>query len=365
MEIELIKDQTALDILCDELAAETLLAVDTEFFRETSYFPHIGLVQLASRSRVACIDPLAFDARPGLARLLLNPSITKIFHACIQDLEVLYQYLGGLPCPLFDTQVAAALLGPQEQIGYGAVVEQRIGKTLDKSQTRTNWLKRPLSSKQIQYAGDDVLYLIPLYEQMLDALQQLGRDNWLHEECRRLCNDSSRFQPDMENCWKRVKGYYSLQGVQLAVCRAIARWREQKAIKKDITRRKVLADSIVIDLSQSPPETRAAMLQIVTLRKWHNDDIDSLLESIQHGLNEPSADWPVLNNNRPTAEEKSLLNKLLRLVDNKAQQLGLSRSVLCPRKDLEALLHGERELQLLSGWRHEQLGKELLAQLPA
>ena len=365
MEIELIDNEAALDALCKDISHETLLAVDTEFFRETSYFPHIGLVQLASSSRLACVDPLAFDARRGLANLLLNPSITKIFHSCIQDLEVLYQYLGALPCPLIDTQIAAALLSTQEQIGYAGIVEQRTGKILDKSQTRTNWLNRPLSAKQIQYAGDDVLYLIPMYQQMQEELKQLDREHWLEEECDRLCSDTHRFHPDMENCWKRVKGYFNLQGVQLSVCRAIAHWRELQAIQKDITRRRVLADNIVLELSQAPPQNRAELTKITALRKSHDDDIDSLLESIQHGLNVPSDEWPVVNSNRPTAEEKNQLQQLLEIVDNKAKQLELSRSILCPRKDLEALLNGNRNLQVLNGWRLNHLGKELLAQLPA
>lgn len=171
----LIENKEALDVLINALLNEPMIAVDTEFFRETTYFPHLGLVQIAGPDHIACIDPLAFDAREGLAKLLLNPSITKLFHACIQDLEVLYQYLGKMPCPLVDTQIAAAMSGTQDQMGYARLVEEQMGIQLEKSQTRTNWLKRPLTSRQIEYAGDDVLYLLPMYEKLRTDLQQKNR----------------------------------------------------------------------------------------------------------------------------------------------------------------------------------------------
>ena len=148
-----IESQIEFDKHFADLSSEALLAVDTEFFRETTYFPHLGLVQVANSKIVACIDPIAFDAKDSIAALLLNPNITKVFHSCSQDIEVLALYLGKPPCPILDTQIGAALIDEAEQIGYAKLVFSELGVELDKSETRTNWIKRPLTSKQLELCG--------------------------------------------------------------------------------------------------------------------------------------------------------------------------------------------------------------------
>lgn len=362
----LIETRDALDELCDELLHQPLLAVDTEFFRETSYFPHLGLVQIASPDRIACVDPLAFDARKGLADLLLNPAITKIFHACIQDLEVLYQYLGAIPCPLFDTQVAAAMLGAQDQIGYARLVEERMGVVLEKSQTRTNWLKRPLTSRQIDYAGDDVLYLLPIYEKLFEALQQKNRVDWLTEDCTRLCNDTNRYYPDMHNCWKRVKGASRLSGIELSVCYSVAQWREQRAMLKDLTRKKLISDELVIRLATSRPETGSSLENISPLRTILNDEeFDSLLQTVLEGVNRPQAEWPIQDRYTTDAAEKTLIKRLVEQLRKLAEEYDIAQGIICSRKDIEKMIRGARDIQLLSGWRYEYFGKELLELMDA
>lgn len=364
----LIETEDALDALCDELAGEPLLAIDTEFFRETSYFPHLGLVQIASPDRIACVDPLAFDARKGLAKLLLNPDVTKIFHACIQDLEVLYQYLGEFPCPLIDTQVAAAMLGAQDQVGYGKLVEAQMGVQLEKSQTRTNWLKRPLTSRQIEYAGDDVLYLIPMYEKLLAELEQKQRQNWLNEDCSRLCTDIERFYPDMNNCWKRTKGASRLNGIELSVCYSVAQWREQHAMKKDLTRRKMLDDESLLNIAGSQPTTVESLKKIVQsgkTRKLNGDEMESLLAAVLEGINRPKAEWPSQERYIPGNEEKTQVRQMLEYVRKRAEHDGIAQGILCSRKEIEKMVSGKRNGQLLNGWRLDYIGKELLAMLDA
>jgi len=169
----------------------------------------------------------------GLASLLLNPAITKIFHACIQDMEVLYHYLGALPCPLEDTQIAAALLNEKDQMGYANLLFDQLDIQLEKTETRTNWLKRPLTSKQLEYAADDVRYLLPLHKKLTEQLESKGREDWLIIECNKLCQSAARYLPDFENCWPRVKGTHKLSNAQLAVVDTVAQWREHIAIKKD------------------------------------------------------------------------------------------------------------------------------------
>jgi len=249
MSPELIETSADMEALLTQLNNQTIIAVDTEFFRETSYYPKLALVQIATDSVVACIDPLAFDARPALRSILLNSEITKIFHSCSQDLEVLFYYLGEAPNAIYDTQIANSLLNEHQQIGYAKLVEKELGTLLDKSQTRTNWLQRPLTSKQIQYAGDDVLYLYKLQHILDEKLQQLDRKSWFDEESKKLLNDQYSFQPDSDTLWKRVKGSSRLNRKKLAIVQAIALWRENLAKQKDRTRRRILADDIIIDLA--------------------------------------------------------------------------------------------------------------------
>lgn len=364
MKPTLIESSDALDALCEKLINQPLIAVDTEFFRETTYYPHLGLIQLASPDCIACIDPLAFDARDGIANLLLNPAITKIFHACTQDLEVLYQYLGKLPHPIVDTQIAAAMLGVQEQIGYASLVEIQVGVQLEKSHTRTNWLKRPLTPGQIEYAGDDVLYLIPMYQKLSSELQRKNREPWLRQDCDNLSSDEQRFFPDMNNCWKRIKGLHKLRGVQLSICYTVAQWREQLAMKKDMTRRKVLADEAIIQIAAIQPDS------IDTLKKVHSvarvldtTEQHSLLEAIHKGISTPDTEWPSVDRHKPSADEKALLKKCLELLRRKTEELDIAQGILCSRKDLEKMIAGNRDIPVLNGWRLDCIGRELLEQI--
>ena len=366
MKPDLIENSDALKKLCEEFIDEPLLAVDTEFFRETTYYPHLGLVQLASPSRIVCVDPLAFDAREGLATLLLNPEITKIFHSCIQDLEVLYQYLGQLPQQIVDTQIAAAMLDEHDQIGYAALVDQQMDVQLEKSQTRTNWLKRPLTSRQIEYAGDDVLYLIPIYEEQQAELISKNRENWLKEDCDRLSNDENRFIPDMHHCWKRVKGTNKLNGIQISVCHSVAQWREQLAMQKDLTRRRALPDEIVIQIATLRPDNSNALKKISRINKLLNTgELNSLAEAVQKGLAVPEEQWPSTERHKPSADEKTLLKQCLDLLHEKAEQLGIAQGVLSSRKDVERMIAGHRDIRVLDGWRLECIGNELLALISA
>ena len=359
----LIEDNQTLTEFCDKLINEPLLAIDTEFFRETTYYPHLGLIQIASPDHIICVDPLAFDAREQLRRLFFNPDITKVLHSCSQDMEVLYLYFDELPAPIFDTQIAAAMLGFQDQIGYANLVADQYDVELDKSQTRTNWLKRPLSAKQIEYAGEDVLYLLPLYEKFNQALKDKSREGWLQEDCTQLCGNSQRFAPDMENCWQRVKGYFKLDGVQLAVCRSIAQWREQLAVEKDQTRRRVMSDDLLLKLAATQVDIKQINSIDRHFAKFSRDEQDALAHAIETGLQTPESEWPVINRQRPSAEEKKQLKHLQGLVKNKADALNIHQSVLGSKKELEKLMQGSRQGKLLTGWRFDCIGQQLLAEV--
>jgi ribonuclease D len=365
---ELIETPEQMDELLERLSGETLIAVDTEFFRETTYYPQLALVQIATATIVACIDPLAFDAKFALKKLLLDNSITKVFHSCSQDLEVLFYYLGEAPGAIYDTQIANALLTDHHQVGYAALVENELGTQLDKSQTRTNWLQRPLTKKQIQYAGDDVLYLYQLQHVLDKKLQQLGRKTWFDEDSAKLISEDNNYQVALENLWKRVKGASRVNRNKLAIVQAIAVWREHLARQKDRTRRKILADDIIVDLAFSPPENVQAIDQIIGRRyNFNSDEKQALLEAITAALKTPTEQCPDNRFNVLDNEQKILLKDFQQTVNNKAEELGISATILSSKKELEQLilLHAQLDsassstLNIMQGWRLRCIGQQL------
>jgi len=373
----LIESSSEMDAILDHITKQSIIAVDTEFQRETTYYPKLALVQIATDSSVICIDPVAFDARPALKKILLNKEVIKIFHACSQDMEVLYYYLGEIPDNIYDTQVANAFLTDHHQIGYAALVENELGIQLDKSQTRTNWLQRPLTEKQVQYAGDDVLYLYQLHNILDDKLQQTGKKSWFAEECANLFNDPENFQVNVEKLWRRVKGATKLSRSSLIIVQYIAKWREQLAQQKDKTRRKILADTVLIQLALDKPETISHLDPIVTSRdrnqyQLNKNEKQQLIETIQLAQQAPESEWPdnrfsILDN-----QQKAELKSLQQLVNDKAEELTISSAVISSRKDLESLIlikttetdNGtsaiDTDLTIVQGWRLRCIGQQLL-----
>ena len=370
---DLIESSSKMLNLLERLNDEKIIAVDTEFFRETSYYPQLALVQIATASIVACIDPLAFDAKPGLKKLLLNDDITKIFHSCSQDLEVLFYYLGKIPHCIYDTQIANALLSEHHQIGYASLVENELGMKLDKSQTRTNWLQRPLTEKQIQYAADDVFYLYQLHSLLDNKLHNAGRKTWFDEESSKLLNDENNFLVATDKLWRRVKGVTKLNKNKLAIVQSIAVWREHLAQQKDKTRRKILSDDIIIQLAIDPPENTSALNSYIYRNTNFNDkEKQQLFETIQTALVCPENEWPDNRFNVLDNQQKTLLKNLQLCVNSQAEKLGISSAILCSRKELEKLilLYKQRDnqqdeslqgkLNILQGWRFRCVGQHLI-----
>jgi len=365
---ELIETSARMDELLTQLNTQKVIAVDTEFFRETTYYPKLALVQIATDAIVACVDPLAFDAREALRTILLNSDITKIFHSCSQDLEVLFYYLGETPNAIYDTQIANSLLTDHHQIGYASLVENELGTLLDKSQTRTNWLQRPLTEKQVQYAGDDVLYLYKLQHILDEKLQQIGRKDWFDEESEKVFSTNYSFQPDSSSLWRRVKGATKLNQKKLAIVQAIALWREDLAQQKDKTRRRILADDIVLNLAFSIPEDIRAMEPIIGNKYHFNmEEKQQLLTVINNAQQTATEDCPDNRFNTLDGDQKLQLKNLQQLLNAKAEQLSISSAVLCSRKELEKLILWQQQadrtppkLNILQGWRLDCIGQQLL-----
>jgi ribonuclease D len=333
------------------------VALDTEFIREKHYFPQLCLIQIAypndedNNENHACIDPLAFNDLSSLESILYASDIIKVFHAAFQDQEILFQYFGKVPFPIFDTQPAAAILGIGDQIGYARLVENILGISLEKSQSRTDWSQRPLSEKQLHYAIDDVRYLNQIYPIIYQKLENKNRIDWLAGELKTL-SDQKTFTPNPENSWKKVRGVQQLKGIQLAVLQKLTAWREEEAIKKDRPKRWILADDILIDLAKYHPKTKEDIIRIRGasedyMRRYYQH----WLEHIEVGLKTPKEEWPQLPvRKKPSIDDEILIDLLMTVVRFQAKQHNISSHVITNRKQLEKMLSAG-EQQLPNDWR--------------
>ncbi|MBN1379117.1 MAG: ribonuclease D [Gammaproteobacteria bacterium] len=356
-----IEDQQALRDVCGQLCGCNWLAIDTEFIREKTYFPQLALIQITNTELIYCIDPLAIDDLSALYELLENPAITKVFHAASQDLEIFFHLRQCVPQPIFDTQVAASLLGLGEQIGYAALVEKVLNIELDKSHSRTNWMQRPLQSKQIRYAADDVRYLSRLYPLLYKKLEKLGRIDWMDSEVARLQNPAT-YKPDPPNCWQRVKGSGNLKRKPLNILRHLAAWREHQAMQANRPRRWILSDEVLINLATHQPMDRDQLLQVPLLdskiAERHATDLLGLIDQAQ---NETEENWPAVRyRKKPSAQEEANLDLLMAVIHLRADEYRLSSTQITSRSELLKLLRGERDLPLLGGWRLKVAGQAIL-----
>src|SRR4051812_14026581 len=256
----IVTTSPALDELAAELQTGALIGLDTEFLRERTYRAELCLVQLSSRSDAWCVDPLALSDLSPLAGILTAPAITKVMHASRQDVEVLFP-VAGLARPIFDTQIAAALTGLPAQIGYGELVRRTLGTDLAKSHTRTDWSRRPLSPEQVEYALDDVRYLLPLKASLEEQLDKLNRLPWLAEELASL-TDAQSFTVNPEEAWQRLKGLRGLDPGRTRLTRALAAWRERRAIDRNRPRGWILDDTVLREIVMRVPRTVEQLGQV-------------------------------------------------------------------------------------------------------
>jgi ribonuclease D len=337
------------------------LTVDTEFVREETYFAQLCLVQVSDGRTHACVDVLAVDPAPLFA-FLMRPQPLKVLHSAGQDLELFVQRGGDCPRPLFDTQIAAALLGHGEQLGYAALVERRLGEAVDKTLTRTDWSRRPLSEAQLAYAADDVRHLAALYPALREELAQRGRLAWLEAECARLA-DARRHQPDPENAWRGVKGLGRLPAPAQHLAARLARWREGEALRRNRPRRWILDDVVVCQVALRRPATLAALSEIEGVSaKLVQRAGEQLLALINEAV--PDAP-PLVAEQRDTPAQKARIQGLLDELRSRAQAEEIAPTLIATRSDIERLVREgpAAGIPLLSGWRRELLGEELLAKL--
>ncbi|MGZ8162317.1 MAG: ribonuclease D, partial [Methylobacter sp.] len=351
--IQYINTPDQLAKLCAQIEKEPWLALDTEFLREKTYYPKFCLLQIATPEWVACIDPLALPKLDSLFEALYNPSIVKIFHSCRQDLEIFYQLTGKLPAPVFDTQIAAPLLGFQENPGYAMLVSSLLNVNLNKAHTRADWSKRPLTDEQIQYAADDVIYLCKIYQIMSSKLIELGRIDWLMQDFAELANPNL-YEVIPEKAWLKIRGKNKLTGKQLSIVQALAEWREKAAQSENRPKSWLLRDELLFDLAKLQPET---VSQLVNVRGINERVINrygqELCQLITAAKNR--APMPLNEKGRPakkTQQQEAILDILTALVRIRAEENSLNPIILATRKDLEVLLfNDDDECPLLHGWR--------------
>lgn len=362
----LIEDQAALANLCTRLAQSPFIAVDTEFMRENSYWPELCLIQIADGEEAAAIDPKmpGIDMAPLLELLVNNEEVVKVFHAGGQDIEIVYNLTGKTPHPLFDTQVAAMALGQGEQIGYSNLVDAWLGKTIDKGARFTDWSRRPLDTRQIDYAIADVTHLAKIFPRMLDKLRNTGRGVWLDQEMERLANPAN-YQNDPQQAWKRVR-IPSRKADALGRLRALAAWREVEAQGKNLPRGRIMKDETLADLAGNPPRRQADLARVRGLSAaWAGNDIGQrLMTAIEESTPMSADEMPPREERGPAlGKEGALVADLLKLLLKiRARDINVAARLLARSDDLEALAAGQREgLAILEGWRFEQFGRDALA----
>lgn len=353
-----------LNALCEQLRRHDWLTLDTEFLREKTYRPRLCLLQVANPEVIACIDPLALDDLSPLLEVLYDSGITKVLHAAHQDLEIFFEMRGTLPAPVFDTQIAATLLGHGDQIGYGNLVKIELGIELDKAHARTDWCHRPLDDAQLAYAADDVRHLREIYLRQCKQLAELGREDWLKADFDELVNPV-RYSNPPEEAWLRVKGGNRLRGVQLAVLRSLAAWREQQAQQGNRPRRWVLKDEVLLDLSKQMPADEARLRRIRGLEETSVQRHGAtILKHIAEARHMPKEQWPTLKEGkRLPPDQEPLVDLLMALLRERCQQKSITPSAVAGRRELERLVLGESDIPLLHGWRAAIAGQSLQALL--
>ena len=338
------------------------LGIDTEFVRERTYRAELGLVQISDGTTAWLADPVKLDTLEPLNRLLSDPQITKILHSGSEDLEVLLNTVGAVPDPLFDTQVACALLGQPLQMGYHTTVNWMFGIEVDKEQTRSNWCRRPLTERQLHYAAMDVVLLPEMYETLKARLEEQGRLGWLEEEMTRA-QDNARQTVEPASAYLRVAGMARLDDKSLRVLRALAAWRETTAREKNLARGFVISDAGLMNLARQRPQSRNAAKDIDGI---HPRALERYLAQLLPLIESAQADnSPVFSPAPLDGPQRKVLGKMRNRVQDRAKELEIEPALLGSRRELEKLLRvvadGQEPPERFSGWRKAVITDELLS----
>jgi ribonuclease D len=341
----------------DGIPAAGTIGVDTEFMREKTFFAELCLIQVSTPNEILCIDPLPAAAGTDTDWWDRLMSAEWVVHSARQDIEVIYQSSGKMPGGVFDTQVAAALLGHQPQMGYAGLVHELFDVSLDKSHTRANWARRPLPDAQLKYAAEDVQYLLPAWDKLVSGLEREGRLQWALEDSADLLNPEL-YSTDPDLAIQKLKGARNLRGRQRAAATGLASWREREALRTNKPRQWILRDSVLIDIVMSAPGAVADLADIDGLaERTARRAGKAIIDIVRHSSGEDCNYQPPP---RPDEKQKSALKAMQKLVQKYADELGLAAEIVAPKKELSAAVLGQRDGRLFKGWRRELVGDQLL-----
>ncbi|MDR5875563.1 ribonuclease D [Halomonas sp. CUBES01] len=367
-DISWIDSPQALDDACAQVADATVIALDTEFFRENTFFPVPALIQFSAGTHAFLVDPLATSCTDAFRHLLQNQAV-KLLHACSEDLEVLQIWAGVVPSPLIDTQVAQGFLGDNPGMGYQKLVEAWVGKTLPKEETRSNWLERPLSAAQCEYAALDVTYLLEVWAKQRDALISLDRLDWLESDCRQLIDQAGRSDDNDTQWYTRQRQLWRLNAAQLEAYQLMTTWREGETRRRDLPRNWLISDKRLMAIAEAMPTNRYELSQVEGLTPpLIKKEGDALLGFVKQAQHTPGERLPTPWPDPMQPGFKRRFKALKKVINEHATQLGVAPEMLMRRRDLEALVMQSlagSPLILPTGWRGKRLNDDLTTALEA
>ena len=361
--IKPITDQNTLNDFYNKCKIEKVLAVDTEFIRDSTYYPSLCLIQIAGINFAAAIDPLAKLDMSPIWELLLNKNILKVFHACRQDIEIFFGLMGEIPTPIYDTQIAAMFCGLGDQVGYESLVNNFLGLSVNKEHQFTNWLQRPLSQNQINYAISDVTHLINIFPLIRQAIKDNNREEWVTKELEHL-SKKELYQIKADEVWKKIKLKNS-NPQMLNLLKYLASWRENECKKRNIPRNRLIRDDVLINISFSKPKTISELKKIRAIPKnLSNDDFFQILEVVDKAQKVKRDEWPLISTSTSPQISKSSLELLKILLKYCSEENGLAEKVIANTDDLKSILEGQKKnMKVFTGWRNKIFGEIALSLL--
>lgn len=347
------------DSLVPELQRQGQIGIDTEFMRERTYYAQLCLTQIATADETWCVDPLAGHPQDAFWKEILTHD--WVLHSARQDIEVIYQTAGAMPASIFDTQIAAGLLGFPAQMGYAGLVKELFDVEIHKSHTRADWSKRPLRAEYLDYAAEDVEYLLPAYEILTHKLEEKGRLDWALEDSRWLL-DPALYDISDSQAIDRLKGARNFRGRKRAAAERLAAWREAEAIKRDRPRQWIMRDNVLLDIAFKLPRSEQEMADIQGVpQKLVKRVGQQLLGEIAGSANDDNSHSPP---QRPDEGQKALLKEMQSRVAACAKDLDIAAETVASKRELSAvIISGSRSSRVFSGWRAELIGDDLLALL--
>ena len=359
-----IKDNDTLYKFYNQCINEKVLAIDTEFIRENTYYPSLCLIQIAGSDFASAIDPLSGVDLSIIWKLLENKNILKVFHAARQDIEIFLNLTGKIPYPIYDTQIAAMFCGLGDQIGYEGLVNKFLGLSVNKELQFTNWLQRPLSKNQIEYAISDVTHLIKIYPIITKLINDSNRTEWVEKEMQSI-SDQSLYKIDPLDIWKRIKLKNS-KPKTLNLLKHLAAWRENECKKQNIPRNKLIRDDVLVNVSYQSPQNIIELKKIRAFPKQlSHKNCNDIIETIQNANRIIQEDWPnVIKTYKKSNISSNSLELLKLLLKVSSEESGLAEKLIANNDDLRDLIEAKNnDLRVFKGWRNDIFGKEAISLL--